>query len=147
MLNHQIHSSTVQFWILFFTHILSSFIVCCKYHFAFSLIVHVHSVHKTYSIIRFILSLYYLLSSHHTFFHSISLLNFILIVYVFLQFICLFVVRFFNRGAKKDPYSNSAERKIPIKKYHSMKSPKYLVSHKNQNNQPQHRLASQMGKS
>ncbi|XP_031616977.1 M-phase inducer phosphatase [Contarinia nasturtii] len=43
-------------------------------------------------------------------------------------------------GAKKDPF---AERKT-TKKYHSMKSPKYMVSKKIQ---PQPRLASQIGKS
>lgn len=46
-----------------------------------------------------------------------------------------------NRGAKKDPY---AERKKPAKRYHSMKSPKYMVSRQIQ---PQQRIASQIGKS
>lgn len=61
--------------------------------------------------------------------------------YLFIYHLSVFDFISFDRGAKKDPYS---ERKKPTRKYHSMKSPKYLVSQKIQ---PQHRLASQIGKS
>lgn len=71
---------------------------------------------------------------YHFFFSFFIVLSFCVLFFSFYTFFL------FDRGAKKDPYS---ERKKPTKKYHSMKSPKYMVSPKIQ---PQHRLASQIGK-
>lgn len=107
-----------------------------------------HSIHLSFSICRFesknqhllIISIYHCF--HFIFRTLVEIRCFPCVLLFILSFyfvnICFYL---FNRGAKKDPYS---ERKKPVKKYHSMKSPKYLVSKKIQ---PQHRLASQIGNS
>lgn len=106
------------------------------------------SIGKLTELVNFIfIRHFYFIHFHQTFSFQFKPISFEIMEFLIISFCSFFYLYFlflfflFQRGAKKDPYY---ERKKPVKKYHSMKSPKYLPN----KNQPQQKyITSQIGKS